>query len=73
MLRILSKAEAEVFIIDLLNAKGRLSTRQVELEALAKDLQCPDSTSRTLNRLRLEGKIKGEFYLKDRTWLWWAA
>ncbi|MFC1631936.1 hypothetical protein ACFL1I_02775 [Candidatus Omnitrophota bacterium] len=71
MLRILSKKEAEDFIIDLLKSKGRLSTRQVELEALAKDLQCPDSTSRTLNSLRLEGKINGACSLKNRGWLWW--
>ena len=42
MLRTLSKTEAEDFIIDLLKKKGKLSTRQVESEALAKDLQCPD-------------------------------
>ena len=70
MLRILSKREAEDFIIDLLNRRGRLSTRQIEKEALAKDLQCPDSTSRTLNSLRIEGKIKGEFSLKDKGWSW---
>ncbi len=73
MLRILSKIEAEHFIIELLKRQGKLSTRQVELEALAKDLQCPDSTSRTLNSLRIEGKIKGELSLKDRSWLWWCA
>ncbi len=73
MVRILSKIEAEKFIIDLLKRKGRLSTRQVELEALAKDLQCPDSTSRTLNSLRIEGKIKGEISLKSKSWLWWSV
>ncbi|MBU1853130.1 MAG: hypothetical protein KJ957_03690 [Candidatus Omnitrophica bacterium] len=73
MLRILSKIEAEDFIIDLLKRCGKLFTRQVELEALDKDLQCPDSTSRTLNSLRIEGKIKGEFSLKDKGWLWWNA
>ncbi|MFC1624210.1 hypothetical protein ACFL28_02690 [Candidatus Omnitrophota bacterium] len=73
MLRILSKIEAEDFIIDLLKRSDKLSTRQVELEALANDLQCPDSTSRTLNSLRIEGKIKGGFSLKYKSWLWWSV
>ncbi|MFC1621340.1 hypothetical protein ACFL2G_03440 [Candidatus Omnitrophota bacterium] len=73
MLRILSKIEAEYFIIDLLKKHDKLSTRQVELEALSKDLQCPDSTSRTLNSLRIEGKIQGEISQKDKSWLWWSA
>jgi len=73
MLRILSKIEAEDFIIKLLKRHGKLSTRQVELEALAMDLKCPDSTSRTLNSMRIEQKIKGELSLKDKSWLWWSA
>jgi len=73
MLRILTKNEAEEFIINLLREEGKLSTRKVEKEALGKGLRCPDSTSRTLNSLRLEGKIKGELSLKDKAWLWWVA
>jgi len=72
MLRLLTKPEAEKFIVDLLRARGlKFTTRQIEAEALKKKLRCPDSTSRTLNSLRLEGKIKGRFSREACAWLWW--
>lgn len=69
-MHLLTIGEAEKFIIKLLRRKGILTTRQIEQEALLKKYRCPDSTSRTLNRLRLEGKIKGSFSLKQKTWQW---
>ncbi|MFH0790473.1 MAG: hypothetical protein V2A64_02475 [Candidatus Omnitrophota bacterium] len=69
-MRLLTIGEAEKFIIKLLRAKGMLTTRQIEQEALLKKYRCPDSTSRTLNSLRLNGKIKGGFSLKQKAWRW---
>ncbi|MBU1124829.1 MAG: hypothetical protein KKC84_02280 [Candidatus Omnitrophica bacterium] len=72
-MRLLTKPEAEDFIIKLLREEGRLTTRQVEQRALSKKYRCPDSTSRTLNSMRLEGKIKGSFSLKEKAWSWWIV
>lgn len=69
-MRLLTKRQAEDFIVRLLQGKGALTSRQIEREALLKKYRCPDSTSRTLNSLRLEGKIKGRFSLKEKAWLW---
>lgn len=68
----MTKLEAEKFIIALLRGKGKLTTRRIEDDALAKNLRCPDSTSRTLNSLRLEAKIKGKFSVKKKAWEWWV-
>ncbi len=71
-LRTLTKQEAEKFIVSLLKREGRLSTKQVQKKALAKNVQCSDSTSRALNSLRLEGKIKGSFSIKEKKWIWYV-
>ncbi len=43
-----------------------------EVSRIFHEIGCPDSPSRLLNQLRLEGKIHGKLSIKRKTWLWWA-
>ena len=43
-----------------------------EVTRIFHEIGCPDSPSRLLNQLRLEGKIHGKLSIKRKTWLWWA-
>jgi len=70
--RTLSEADASEFIISLLKKAGRpMTTREVQEAAEGALVQCPDSTVLFLNRLRLQGVIKGELSREKRGWVWW--
>ncbi|MFW9831112.1 MAG: hypothetical protein ACFFD8_05005 [Candidatus Thorarchaeota archaeon] len=43
-----------------------------EVTRIFHEIGCPDSPSRLLNQLRIEGKIQGRLSIKRKTWLWWA-
>jgi predicted transcriptional regulator len=70
-MRLLTIEEAEALVIRILKEKGPLLTRQIEEEIFKRNLQCPDSTQRTLNKLRIKGSISGELSLRERAWRWW--
>ena len=44
-----------------------------EVSRIFHEIGCPDSPSRLLNQLRLEGKICGKLSIKRKTWLWWVS
>ena len=54
----------------LSDAKRPLTT--YEVQRIFHEIGCPDSPSRLLNQLRLEGKIHGKLSVKRKAWLWWA-
>lgn len=51
--------------------RGRYTTREVE--DLLDDLgyRCPDDLSRSLNKLRLMGLLRGEVDREQACWVWW--
>lgn len=65
--------DAAEFIVSLLKKVGRpLTTREVQEAAEKALIQCPDSTVLFLNRLRLQGLVKGELSREKRGWVWWV-
>lgn len=44
----------------------------LEVRRIFDEIGCPDSPSRVLNQLRLEGTIHGKLLVKRKTWIWWA-
>ena len=70
MPRTMGEAEAEEFVISLLNERGKMTTREIESAARERESECPDATVRFLNKLRLSGKIKGEISMEERGWVW---
>jgi len=72
MPKILSESEAERFIIQLLSARGPMTTGEIEAIARKEGKRCPDETVLFLSKLRSKGKIKGELSQEKRGWLWWV-
>ncbi|MDD5502125.1 MAG: hypothetical protein PHH26_01535 [Candidatus Thermoplasmatota archaeon] len=70
MPKVMGETEAENFVISLLKERGKMTTREIEMEARKKDSECPDATVRFLNKLRLSGKIKGEISMEEKGWIW---
>ncbi len=64
-----SQSELAIEMI-LSDAKRPMTT--YEVTKLFHEIGCPDSPSRLLNQLRLEGRIHGRLSIKRKTWLWWA-
>ena len=70
--RILRGDEADKLIIQLLKNAGKpLTSREVQAETEKRLVRCPDTTVVYLNRLRINGVIKGEMNKEKRAWLWW--
>ncbi|MCX6642724.1 MAG: hypothetical protein NTV15_04985 [Candidatus Bathyarchaeota archaeon] len=70
--RILRGDEADKLIIQLLKDAGKpLTSREVQAETEKRLVRCPDTTVVYLNRLRINGVIKGEMNKEKRAWLWW--
>ena len=69
---ITSKRDLETYLIQLLKSSQKVTT--VELVSLVEKTgrSCPDEPVRFLNKLRMEGKIKGELSKEQRGWLWWV-
>jgi len=67
-----SEVDPEEFIISILKKAGKpLTTREIQ-ESIQKALvRCPDSTVVFLNKMRLNGLIKGELSRERRSWVWW--
>ena len=70
--RILRGDEADKLIIQLLKDAGKpLTSREVQTETEKRLVRCPDTTVVYLNKLRINGTIKGEMNKEKRAWLWW--
>ena len=65
------ESQSELAVEMILSDANRPMTTY-EVTKLFHEIGCPDSPSRLLNQLRLEGKIHGKLSIKRRTWLWWA-
>ena len=64
--------EAVDLILQVLKGAGKpLTTREVQGETEKRMVRCPDSTAVFLNRLRINGVIKGERSKERRGWIWW--
>ncbi|MFX1563310.1 MAG: hypothetical protein ACFFDP_08380 [Promethearchaeota archaeon] len=64
-----SQSELAVEML-LSDAKRPLTT--FEVARIFHEIGCPDSPTRLLSKLRLEGKIFGKLSIKKKTWLWWV-
>lgn len=65
--------EAVGLILWVLREAGRpLTTREVQAETERRLVRCPDTTAVFLNRLRINGIIKGERSKERRGWIWWV-
>ena len=70
--RILRGDEADKLIIQLLKDAGKpLTSREVQAETEKRLVRCPDTTVVYLNKLRINGTIKGEMNKEKRAWIWW--
>lgn len=67
----LSENEAEHFVIELLDSKENMTTRQIEEEASRRNTTCPDAIIRFLNKMKLKGLIKGKLSVEHRGWIWY--
>jgi hypothetical protein len=65
------ESQSELAIEMILSDANRPMTTY-EVIKLFHEIGCPDSPSRLLNQLRLEGRIHGRISIKRKTWLWWA-
>jgi hypothetical protein len=65
-------SSAETFVIELLRARGPLSTMQIEKLARSEHKHCPDQTVIFLTKMKRKGLIRGEASLERRGWVWWA-
>ncbi len=72
MARTLGVQEAEDYILDLLKAKGKMTTSEVYKISQDNGVRCPDETVKFLNKMRLEGKINGEVSIEAKSWIWSA-
>jgi predicted transcriptional regulator len=62
---------AEQFVLDMLKARGPLTTMEIEVAARKENKRCPDQTVLFLTKMRKKGLINGEASLKRRGWVWW--
>jgi hypothetical protein len=70
--RILRGDEADKLIIQLLKDAGKpLTSREIQTETEKRLVRWVDTTVVYLNRLRINGVIKGEMNKEKRAWLWW--
>jgi hypothetical protein len=64
--------DVEQYIIQLLEASGKMTTKDLHAAVDAVGLSCPDEPVRYLNKLRHQGKIQGEASVKYKGWVWWV-
>lgn len=67
----MTESEAERFVMELLDLKGSLTTRQIEEEATRRETTCPDAIVRFLNKMKLRGLIRGKLSVEHRGWIWY--
>jgi protoporphyrinogen oxidase len=64
--------EAEAHVLKVLQGRGKMTTKDLEMEVQRTGKRCPDSAVRFLMRLKTAGKIKGEVSVQKGGWLWWV-
>ncbi len=69
----LSEDEAASYILELLKKRGKMTTQMVDEETQSRELQCPEGTIRTLNKLRVKGLIQGTVSQEHHGWVWWVG
>lgn len=72
MVRILSEPEAERYVVDILKARGPMTTRDIETFARQEGKRCPDETVLFLTKLKSKGIINGAISQEKRGWIWWV-
>lgn len=71
-LDVMDVSSAEGFVIELLRARGPLSTMEIEKSARKEHKKCPDQTVLFLTKMKKKGLIKGEASIEKRGWVWWV-
>ena len=66
------KQSQSTLAVEMILSDSKRPLTTYEVSKIFREIGCPDSPSRLLNQLRLEGKIFGKLSIKQRTWLWWA-
>jgi hypothetical protein len=66
----LTEAEAERFIVELLEARGPMTTHEIALATMDEAVRCPDAPVRFLTKLRVSGVILGKVDASKGTWIW---
>ncbi|WP_455392896.1 hypothetical protein [[Eubacterium] cellulosolvens] len=68
----IAKKELEDYIIQLLQSKGEMTTKEIQEHFRKNGLSCPDESVRYLNRLRVKGLIQGRISVEHKGWVWWT-
>ena len=68
--KVMDDAQAEAFVIRLLQDRGPSSTMEIERLARKEHRRCPDQTVVFLTKMKKKGLIKGEVSVEKRGWLW---
>ncbi len=66
------KESQSALAIEMILSDANRPMTTFEVSRIFREIGCPDSPSRLLNQLRLEGKIFGKLSIKRKGWLWWA-
>jgi hypothetical protein len=66
------KESQSALAVEMILSDANRPMTTFEVSRIFREIGCPDSPSRLLNQLRLEGKIFGKLSIKRKTWLWWA-
>jgi len=69
-IEVMEVTAAEQFVIDLLRARGPLSTMEIEKSAKREHKRCPDQTVIFLMKMKKKGLIRGEASLEKKGWVW---
>lgn len=69
---VMETTAAEQFVIDLLRAKGPLSTMEIEKAARKEHKRCPDQTVIFLTKMKKKGLIRGDASMEKKGWAWWV-
>jgi len=66
------KQYMEQWILQLLQQRGKMTTKEIKKCAETVGLSCPDEPVRFLNKLRVKGVLKGQVSIEHKGWLWWV-
>lgn len=66
------KESQSALAVEMILSDANRPMTTLEVTRIFHDIGCPDSPSRLLNQLRLQGKIHGKLSIKRKTWLWWV-
>jgi hypothetical protein len=69
-LHVMGASEAEAYVVGLLEARGPMTTMDIEREAASGGRRCPDQTVLFLTKMKSKGLIRGEVSQERRGWLW---